>query len=129
MRIALSYALFAAIATIANIGGQDISLTIYGGSFSLFTSMVFGTAVGLVVKYALDKRYIFQFKAENLHHERRTFYLYAAMGLATTVIFWSFEFGFDYVFDSKTMRYVGGILGLAIGYYSKYQLDRRFVFT
>jgi len=26
------------------------------------------------------------------------------------------------------MRYVGGVIGLAIGYYVKYQLDKRYVF-
>jgi hypothetical protein len=27
------------------------------------------------------------------------------------------------------MRYIGGVLGLSIGYYIKYQLDKRFVFV
>ncbi|MCP3976766.1 MAG: GtrA family protein [bacterium] len=129
MRIALGYALFAVIATIANIGSQDISLMVYGGSISLITSLTLGTAIGLVVKYSLDKRYIFCYQINNVRHEGRTFYLYAVMGLATTAIFWLFELGFDYVFDSKQMRYVGGMVGLAIGYYTKYQLDRRYVFT
>ncbi|MCP4966030.1 MAG: GtrA family protein [bacterium] len=129
MRIALGYALFAVIATIANIGSQDISLMVYGGSFSLITSLILGTAIGLVIKYSLDKRYIFHYQVNNIRHESRTFYLYVVMGVATTAIFWSLELGFDYVFDSKQMRYVGGMVGLAIGYYTKYQLDRRFVFT
>ena len=42
------------------------------------------------------------------------------MGLATTVIFWGFE--------TKEMRYLGGIIGLAIGYLTKYHLDKRYVF-
>ena len=50
------------------------------------------------------------------------------MGLVTTVIFWGFEFGFDHLFETREMRYLGGIIGLAIGYYAKYQLDKRFVF-
>ena len=50
------------------------------------------------------------------------------MGLATTVIFWGFEFGFQYLFATKEMRYLGGALGLAIGYVAKYLLDKRFVF-
>ena len=128
MKTAFSYATFAVVATIANIGSQDISLILYEGSFSLVTSLILGTAIGLVVKYSLDRKYIFQYQTDNIRHETRTFYLYAVMGLATTAIFWSFEFGFDYAFDSKSMRYIGGMIGLAIGYYAKYQLDRRFVF-
>jgi hypothetical protein len=50
------------------------------------------------------------------------------MGLATTVIFWGFEFGFEYLFATKEMRYLGGIIGLAIGYVTKYHLDKRYVF-
>ena len=43
-------------------------------------------------------------------------------------IFWGLEFGFNWVFHTKEMRYLGGIIGLAIGYLIKYQLDKRFVF-
>jgi hypothetical protein len=50
------------------------------------------------------------------------------MGLATTFIFWGFEFGFQHLFETKEMRYLGGIIGLAIGYLTKYQLDKRYVF-
>jgi putative flippase GtrA len=54
--------------------------------------------------------------------------MYTLMGLVTTVIFWGFEFGFHHLFESKEMRYLGGVIGLAIGYFAKYLLDRRFVF-
>jgi len=84
--------------------------------------------VGLVVKYVLDKRYIFRFRARDMAHDTRTFALYAAMGVITTVIFWGFEFGFHHVFQSKEMRYLGGVIGLAIGYLAKYHLDKRYVF-
>jgi hypothetical protein len=50
------------------------------------------------------------------------------MGLATTVIFWGFEFGFHHIFETKEMRYLGGVIGLAIGYVTKYHLDKRYVF-
>lgn len=90
--------------------------------------MLIGTGIGLVVKYVLDKRYIFMFRARDAAHDTRTFGLYALMGVATTVIFWGFELGFNHVFGSDHMRYVGGVLGLAIGYVTKYYLDKRFVF-
>ena len=48
----------------------------------LLASVVVGTAVGLVVKYLLDKHYIFRFHTRNLAHDSRTFALYTAMGLA-----------------------------------------------
>lgn len=128
MKLVLSYALFALIATIANIGAQDLAIRVYTGAFAVLLSIAIGTGVGLVVKYGLDKRYIFRFRARNALHDGQTFILYTVMGLATTVIFWGFEFGFDHFFATKEMRYVGGILGLAIGYLSKYFLDKRYVF-
>lgn len=127
-KLAVNYAIFALIATIANIGAQDLIIRIYGGTFAILGSIIVGTAVGLVVKYILDKRYIFRFRARSVAHDTKTFALYTAMGLATTVIFWGFEFGFQHIFDTKEMRYLGGVIGLAIGYLIKYHLDKRFVF-
>jgi putative flippase GtrA len=129
MKIALIYTIFAVIATAANILSQDLSVTLYQGNYAILLSIMVGTAVGLVVKYVLDKKYIFKYQTTSIQHGSRTFYLYTLMGLATTVIFWGFEFGFQALFHSKEMRYLGGIIGLAIGYYVKYQLDKRFVFV
>ncbi|WP_292992858.1 GtrA family protein [Nitrosomonas sp.] len=128
MKLAITYAILALIATAANIGAQDIVIRGYSGAFDVLVSVAVGTAVGLVVKYVLDKRYIFRFRARNVVHDGQTFALYVLMGLATTVIFWGFEFGFHYLFETKEMRYLGGIIGLAIGYLIKYHLDKRFVF-
>jgi len=129
MTLAFTYALFAVIATAVNIGTQDIFMRIYSGPYGLGLSVLAGTAIGLVVKYLLDKRYIFRFHTRNAAHNGQTFVLYAIMGVATTIIFWTFEFGFQHVFETATMRYVGGVIGLAIGYVTKFYLDKKFVFT
>ncbi|MDX1735484.1 MAG: GtrA family protein [Halioglobus sp.] len=129
MRIALNYTLCAIIATLANISSQELSLRIYESAYSVTVSVLVGTAVGLIVKYVLDKRYIFRFQADDALHDTHTFAIYTLMGVFTTVIFWGFEFGFHYLFETRHMRYLGGVLGLAIGYYLKYQLDKRFVFV
>lgn len=128
MKIAMLYALLAVVATVANIGSQDIVVRLYDGPMHLIASVVAGTGVGLVVKYVLDKRYIFHFQAGSMAHDSRTFALYTLMGLLTTVIFWGFEFGFHWVYGTDEMRYLGGVIGLAIGYVTKYQLDKRYVF-
>ena len=128
MKLALTYALLAMIATVANIGSQDLTIRLYAGAYAVSVSVAVGTGVGLVVKYVLDKRYIFRFRAKTIAHDGWTFVLYTLMGLATTVIFWGFEFGFNAVCQTKEMRYLGGIIGLAIGYLTKYHLDNRFVF-
>jgi putative flippase GtrA len=127
-RLAINYAIFALIATVANIGAQDLVIRTYTGAFSILASVIVGTGVGLIVKYILDKHYIFRFHAHSIAHDTRTFALYTLMGLATTVVFWGFEFGFHHIFETKEMRYLGGIIGLAIGYLTKYHLDKRYVF-
>ena len=128
MKIALMYTIFAIFATVANIGSQDISVRIYQGPFSIMLSIFVGTGVGLVLKYWLDKRYIFKYQTTTIQQGSKTFTLYTIMGLVTTVIFWGFELAFDAIYGTKEMRYLGGVIGLAIGYYVKYQLDKRFVF-
>ncbi|MCP2086971.1 UNVERIFIED_ORG: putative flippase GtrA [Paraburkholderia sediminicola] len=127
-RLAIIYAVLAAIATVGNIVSQDISLRLYTGARAIFVSVLVGTIVGLIIKYALDKKYIFLFKPKNAAHDVWTFVMYAAMGVVTTAIFWSFEFAFNHAFHTKEARFLGGVIGLAIGYVSKYWLDRKFVF-
>jgi putative flippase GtrA len=128
MNLAIRYAIFALIATAVNIATQDIVTRSYIGTFNIVISLIMGTGVGLVVKYLLDKRYIFRFQAQSAMHDGKTFLLYTVMGLLTTLIFWGFELGFDHCFASKEMRYLGGIIGLVIGYFAKYYLDKRYVF-
>lgn len=128
MKIATTYALLALLATLINLGAQDLTVRLYGGVFSLTLSLCVGTAVGLVAKYLLDKRYIFRFTPDNAVHDGQTFLLYASMGLATTAVFWAVEYAFDAAFGTRALRYAGGALGLAIGYWIKYQLDKRYVF-
>lgn len=127
--LAVTYALLAAVATVANIGAQDVSLRVYSGPYSVPVSVFVGTVVGLFVKYTLDKRFIFSFKPTSAAHDARTFILYSLMGVVTTIIFWAFEFAFDHLFHTKSARFTGGAIGLALGYVTKYLLDRKFVFV
>jgi putative flippase GtrA len=129
IKLTFWYIVFAMVATIANIGSQDLATRVYQGRFDITLSILVGTAVGLLVKYILDKKYIFKYRVANLAHDTRTFLLYTSMGLITTLIFWGFEFTFEYLFETKALRYLGGVIGLCIGYVVKYQLDKRYVFT
>lgn len=128
VKLPVIYILLALIATAANIASQDAVVRMYTGPFAITLSMLVGTGIGLVIKYVLDKRYIFMFRANDVAHDGRTFFLYSLMGVVTTAIFWSVEIGFDRMFGTDRMRYVGAVLGLGIGYVTKYYLDKRFVF-
>jgi putative flippase GtrA len=129
MSLVLRYSVFAVIATVVNLLTQEISMQIYSGLYALYLSIAAGTLTGLYTKFILDKRYIFAFETKGLGDHGKHFLLYSFMGVFTTIIFWGTELTFHFVFETDAMRYLGGAIGLAIGYWIKYQLDKRYVFV
>ncbi|MFT3929014.1 MAG: GtrA family protein [Spongiibacteraceae bacterium] len=128
MQLAILYAILAAISMSSNFCSQRLVDYLYDGPYAFLIALIVGTGVGLITKYVLDKRYIFRFRAENVVHDAHTFFLYSFMGVFTTVIFWGFEAGFKFLFQTDALRYAGGAIGLTIGYVVKYHLDKKFVF-
>jgi putative flippase GtrA len=127
--LVVRYTAFAVLATLANLGAQRLVLAGGEGAWHFAAAVVAGTAVGLVVKYLLDKRWIFHDTTRGARATGRQFGLYTAMGLVTTAIFWATETAFWLGFGTHTAREIGAVLGLAIGYWVKYRLDRAYVFT
>lgn len=125
----LRYAAFAVVATIANLVTQRVILQFGEDSIYFAAAVGAGTIVGLMIKYMLDKRWIFYDMATGVKNHSRKFSLYTAMGLVTTAIFWGTETAFWRTWQTELMRELGAILGLSVGYVVKYNLDRRFVFT
>ncbi len=133
-RLATFYLLFGVIATAFNLGAQAIVheiLELRPGEIGLiyWFALAVGTGVGLVIKYVLDKRWIFKDQSAGAAAHGKRFALYTVMGIATTVIFWGMQTAFFQIWRTETMLYVGGGLGLMIGYVVKYQLDKMYVFT
>lgn len=139
-----AYAFFAAIAIGVNLGAQYLTITamnaiplgttiiqvpfLFAGPWNMLIGMLVGTITGLLVKYILDKKYIFAYEPKDLKDDSTAFFLYSVMGLVTTAIFYGTQLLFFKVFGTQTMFYVGGALGLGMGYWVKYELDKRFVF-
>jgi putative flippase GtrA len=128
--LVLRYAGFAAVATVANLGAQRAVLATGDTETpTLFVvAMGIGTAVGLMVKYVLDKRWIFYDRTAGAKAQSAQFALYTAMGLVTTAIFWVTETAFWMIWGTDLAREIGAVLGLSVGYITKYLLDRRYVF-
>ena len=126
--LVIRYAAFAVVAVIVNLAVQRLVLS--GGTdpvrFAL--ALVLGTLAGLVVKYLLDRRWIFRDTTRGALAQGRQFGLYTLMGVATTLIFWATETGFWLIWGTELAREIGAVLGLLAGYVTKYRLDRRFVF-
>jgi len=124
------YAAFAALATLCNLAVQRLVLAVPGvdRGVAFAAALALGTLAGLLAKYLLDKRWIFDDRASGLGAHARRFSLYTLMGLATTAVFWGSETLFWLVWKTDAMREAGAVLGLAAGYAIKYRLDRRYVF-
>lgn len=128
MTKSMLYVAFAIVATIVNLFTQEITSTLFQYEYEIIVSMFTGTLAGLVVKYLLDKKFIFKFETKSQKQDVTTFFFYSLMGVVTTVLFWVTEYTFDLWFETKTMRYVGAVIGLSIGYVTKYYLDKKYVF-
>lgn len=123
------YTLFALISTLINIASQMVSIWFYKGPFAVEISILVGTVTGLPIRYFLEKRYIFSFKGRGIVHNGKLFVTYSFTSLNTTGIFWATEYAFHLLYSTEIMRYTGGVIGLAIGFYVKYQLDKKYVFV
>ncbi len=126
MKLFLLYVLFAGLATGVNLGSQWLLSQSLGEQNSILLELIFGTFLGLMTKFLLDRRYIFRLKATTMKVYRSQFYFYSLTGLVTTLIFWGIEYSFVLLFTASWMRYVGGFIGLTFGYILKYQLDKRY---
>ena len=127
--IVLRYTFFAVLATLANLATQRGVLW-FGNNYMRFALAVgTGTLVGLVLKYILDKRWIFGDTSVGVKSHSKKLSLYTAMGIITTALFWGTETIFWLAWQTDAMRELGAVIGLSFGYVIKYRLDRVFVFT
>lgn len=126
--LALRYAAFAVLATIANLGTQRLIMldSAWPGSYPV--AVAAGTVIGLAAKYVLDSHWIFPATDGNPARHGQQFILYSATGVATTLVFWASETAFWLLWQTQMAREIGAVTGLAIGYVAKYRLDRRYVF-
>lgn len=128
MNLILKYAFFCVIATIANLLTQRIILDFNFVTLNYFYALLLGTVAGLVTKYFLDKRFIFKDNDNSLKNNTKKFTLYSLNGIFTTIIFWGTETITYYIYSTTLAREIGAVIGLSIGYYFKYKLDKKYVF-
>ncbi len=126
--VVLKYAIFAAVSTAVNLFAQWIISQIVPGPLGVYSGMLTGTAAGLLVKYILDKKYIFYYRTDSVKKDIRKFIIYTLMGIITTAVFWGLEYTFYVLFANENLRFIGAVIGLSLGYIIKYLLDRKFVF-
>lgn len=107
---------------------QYFSFELYTGFGALYVAMLIGTLTGLIIKYVLDKKFIFYHEVKDKKDDAKKFALYSVMGVFTTIIFWVTEITFHAISHDPNAKYLGAAIGLGIGYIIKYFLDKKFVF-
>ena len=127
MNFFFRYVLFCIVATIVNLVTQRIFLESVFIDYYLI-ALLFGTITGLITKYILDKNYIFKDLDHSLKNNSKKFTMYSFNGVFTTVIFWGTESLFYFVYGTTLARELGAVIGLSIGYFLKYRLDKKYVF-
>jgi putative flippase GtrA len=123
----IRYVVFAGIATLANLATQEAVVRITPLS-PLALSILMGTATGFILKYLLDKKWVFDDGYSGHRQELQKIVLYGVFSVFTTLVFWSFEVAFWVIWRTDFAKYTGAVIGLAIGYAAKFVLDRAFVF-
>jgi putative flippase GtrA len=126
--IFVRYVIFSAISGLANLASQEGVVRLYP-LLPLLVAVVTGTGVGFFVKYALDKRWIFLDSYHDHAAEIRKLAVYGIFGIGTTILFWAVEFGCWYVWQTVEAKYAGAAIGLSLGNWIKYLLDKYFVFS
>ena len=125
---AIKYGSLCVCAIMSNLCAQRIVLSISSADLGIVWAVLIGTFVGLIVKFVLDKAFIFNESLDSPGEDIKKFILYSLNGVLTTTIFWVSELTFFWVFATTFAREAGAVLGLTIGYYYKYRLDRKYVF-
>jgi len=127
MTLFIRYVLFCIVATLVNLVTQRVFLESIFVDYYLI-ALLFGTLTGLITKYILDKNYIFKDFDHSIKNNSKKFTLYTLNGVFTTAIFWGTESVFYFVYATTFARELGAIIGLSIGYFFKYKLDKKYVF-
>ena len=102
--------------------------TFLSGNIGFFLALFFGTLVGVIVGYLLDKNWIFNDETKISQNYGKQFFLYAMTGAIHTPIFWITETLFWFIWMTDQMRELGAILGLLFAYTIKYFILKRYIF-
>lgn len=128
MSIGFKYILFAILATTVNIFFQYLSFLLIEHKYELYIAMLNGTILGMILKYYLDKNFIFYYVKKEFNN-KNIFLLYIFTSIFTTIVFWAIELWFSYYVNINYSEYLGALVGLTLGYSLKYLLDKQLVFN
>ena len=130
----IRYIIFAFISSFVNFLAQKatlwgISSFLENDKMELLIAQICGLGSGFVLKYFLDRAFVFNDKEiGSKAEETKKVSLYALMSVFTTFIFMGVQWCVFFMAGKERASDVGLVIGLLIGYTVKYFLDKRFVF-
>ena len=125
--IFVRYVLSAIVSGLSNLASQEIVVRALPIA-PIMISLLIGTGVGFFLKYFLDKRWVFLDGYDNHVAEIRKISVYGAFGIGTTLLFCLIELSFWHIWQTMEAKYVGATIGLLVGNWIKYLLDKHYVF-
>ncbi len=128
VRFTLLYAAFVGVGIVTNLGIQMMVAAAMTTSVEIYLGMGLGALGSMVVKFHLDRRYIFSCGPGSWRQKGRQFAFYSLFGVVNILCFWTAELTFHFLFQPDAMRYLGAFLGLAVGHSLKYRIDKHLVF-
>lgn len=126
--VATRYIAFAILSSLTNIGTQWAAGKALPAITPIFVSILLGTGVGFAVKYVLDKKFVFLDTYTDHLNELRKVVLYGLFSVGTTALFWAVELSAFALWRTEAAKFAGAAVGLALGNFIKYRLDRTWVF-
>jgi hypothetical protein len=128
VRFTLLYSFFVAVGITTNLITQLLVAKVLTQVFQIYIGMSLGALTSMLVKFQLDRHYIFLCRPSSLITRGRQFFFYSLFGIVNISCFWSAELTFHFLFQAPSMRYVGAFIGLIVGHALKYRVDKRLVF-
>jgi putative flippase GtrA len=127
------YLLFAAIAigvnyAVLNLSDKVLQPILPYDKWRLLLSQVLAIGSGFVVKYILDKFYVFKDAIATKKEEYQKALLYGMMSIITTALYMSISWGFYFLVSPSSAKTTGALIGLLTGYTLKFFLDKKYVF-
>jgi putative flippase GtrA len=126
--IFVRYVSFAIFSSLLNLASQEIVVRGLPAA-PIMISILAGTGVGFVVKYVLEKRWVFLDRYDGPVAEIRKSFIYGVFGIGTTLLFWAIELSFWHIWQTAEAKYIGAAIGLSLGNWIKYLLDKQYVFA
>src|SRR4051794_31140468 len=110
----IRYVCFAGLAAVANLATQA-AVARAAPVAGIMASVAAGTVAGFVVKYWLDKRWVFLDAYDSHAAEVRKVFVYGISSVGTTLLFWGVELGFWFIWGTAEAKYLGALIGLSLG--------------